>query len=490
MSFAPINQKNNVQKVASPGTSQQSFQKRTVPLDSPGSQRDVLMPSNQNNLNIGLQNRLEVIESHLNRVCNQHDALMPLLSLLETVPKINNNEQAMKQMQKKISDLETKLEKLEQNCNSKNNPHVFVQIDRNFKNTSQLITQMKSEMKDIQTQLQNNTKQNSSQLREESQNLVRSVEVRIDKNKKDIQNLLAEFKNSISLSIKRQEDFQHTFKGSGEPNEHFERNLQDKVDGYIDTIQKQYDRDINNLYREIGMLRSELEQFYDKGRKAYIFNKINEFPPNLDHEEKKIAIANIEQSVFFEDIERFDIENQERLVYELDCLEDKVIIIFLIKDQLALIYVFISFQIYFTKICVELSLQMKIIFKIQIAQLSYLTMNGKNQSEIKQEVTFLEDRFFSLKNQIHGTKKKYLVDVRKIEDRLEKLMIMKDQQLEKTGYQMNKMDNLVQESIQEIDHYPERIKQLNDSINTNVELLQARQKEIDEKLNLLKMIRN
>ncbi|KAL4460022.1 hypothetical protein ABPG74_003548 [Tetrahymena malaccensis] len=448
MSFAPINQKNNVQKVASPGTSQQSFQKRTVPLDSPGSQRDVLMPSNQNNLNIGLQNRLEVIESHLNRVCNQHDALMPLLSLLETVPKINNNEQAMKQMQKKISDLETKLEKLEQNCNSKNNPHVFVQIDRNFKNTSQLITQMKSEMKDIQTQLQNNTKQNSSQLREESQNLVRSVEVRIDKNKKDIQNLLAEFKNSISLSIKRQEDFQHTFKGNGEPAEHFERNLQDKVDGYIDTIQKQYDRDINNLYREIGMLRSELEQFYDKGRKAYIFNKINEFPPNLDHEEKKIAIANIEQSVFFEDIERFDIENQERLVYELDCLEDK------------------------------------------IAQLSYLTMNGKNQSEIKQEVTFLEDRFFSLKNQIHGTKKKYLVDVRKIEDRLEKLMIMKDQQLEKTGYQMNKMDNLVQESIQEIDHYPERIKQLNDSINTNVELLQARQKEIDEKLNLLKMIRN
>lgn len=44
------------------------------------------------NMNTGLQNRLEVIESHLNRVCNQHDALMPLLSLLETVPKINSNE--------------------------------------------------------------------------------------------------------------------------------------------------------------------------------------------------------------------------------------------------------------------------------------------------------------------------------------------------------------------------------------------------------------
>lgn len=53
-------------------------------------------------------------------------------------------------------------------------------------------------------------------------------------------------------------------------------------------------------------------------------------------------------------------------------------------------------------------------------------MNGKGAHEVKQEATFLEDRFFSLKNQVHGTKKKYLIDVRKIEDRLEKLIVMKD----------------------------------------------------------------
>lgn len=72
------------------------------------------------------------------------------------------------------------------------------------------------------------------------------------------------------------------------------------------------------------MLRSELELIYDKGRRTYIFDEINRFPRELDAEEKKIAIANLEQSVFFEDIERFDKENQERLVYELDCLEDKI----------------------------------------------------------------------------------------------------------------------------------------------------------------------
>jgi len=81
---------------------------------------------------------------------------------------------------------------------------------------------------------------------------------------------------------------------------------------------------MSNLYREIGMLRSELELIYDKGRRTYIFDEINRFPQDMEAEEKKIAIANLEQSVFFEDIERFDKENQERLVYELDCLEDKV----------------------------------------------------------------------------------------------------------------------------------------------------------------------
>lgn len=77
----------------------------------------------------------------------------------------------------------------------------------------------------------------------------------------------------------------------------------------MDTISKQYEHDMSNLYREIGMLRSELEIIYDKNRRAYIFEEINQFPPSLDAEEKKIAIANLEQSVFFEDIERFDKEN-------------------------------------------------------------------------------------------------------------------------------------------------------------------------------------
>lgn len=117
-------------------------------------------------------------------------------------------------------------------------------------------------------------------------------------------------------------------------------------------------------------------------------------------------------------------------------------------------------------------------------------MSGKTASaESKQETTFLEDRFFSLKNQVHGTKKKYLVDVRKIEDRLEKLTIMKEQAIEKANY-LQSLPQHLQQNLQDIEVYPQRIEQLNDSISSNVELLQARQKEIEEKLSLLKNIRS
>ncbi len=65
-------------------------------------------------------------------------------------------------------------------------------------------------------------------------------------------------------------------------------------------------------------------------------------------------------------------------------------------------------------------------FEKKIESISHVIMNGKYSEELKSEIIYLEDRLFSLKNQIHGTKKKYLIDVKKIEDRLEKMFIMKE----------------------------------------------------------------
>ena len=42
-----------------------------------------------------------------------------------------------------------------------------------------------------------------AKLKEECSVLHRNIDIKLDKNKRDIQNLLAEFKNSVSLNIKR-----------------------------------------------------------------------------------------------------------------------------------------------------------------------------------------------------------------------------------------------------------------------------------------------
>jgi hypothetical protein len=45
-----------------------------------------------------------------------------------------------------------------------------------------------------------------AKLKEEAIHIYRNVDVKLDKNKKDIQNLLADFKNSVTLDMKRQEN--------------------------------------------------------------------------------------------------------------------------------------------------------------------------------------------------------------------------------------------------------------------------------------------
>jgi len=101
-------------------------------------------------------------------------------------------------------------------------------------------------MKEIQFSLGNNSKVAEAKLREEAQNVYRNVDVKIDRNKKDIQNLLAEFKNSIALTIKRNEDQQNIIKpqpdGVKPDNlDSLERNTHDKSFFKVKKIMIYYD---------------------------------------------------------------------------------------------------------------------------------------------------------------------------------------------------------------------------------------------------------
>ncbi|KRX07190.1 hypothetical protein PPERSA_00347 [Pseudocohnilembus persalinus] len=389
-----------------------------------------------------LNYQLELIEGNLSRVCNQHDALMPLLQILEAMPQISKNEQEIKNIKNNQKALEQKLKNLESMVNQNSNQHVFGTIERNFKQQNSTIASIKASIKEIEQNQMHNQKVLDAKSKEEAQHVQRNVDAKIDKNKRDVQNILAEFKNSIQIELKKQEEYGGQYKNPSVINTN---------QGGENIGGDDYTNDIQNLYREIGMLRSELELLYDKDRRNLIFAQLDQEVPLSDTNEKELVVANLEQSVFFEELERFDRENQERLVYELNCLDDKL---------------------------------------VNIQQQVQREPNNEQQNEaVKGEITYIEDRFFNLKQQIKGTKKKYLVDVRKLEDRLDNLIRMKDHILDSQGMNQRQSQG---KSKSQVDHinkhmviiksYPDRVERLNKNIVENVANLQNRQKEIDEKL--------
>ena len=65
---------------------------------------------------------------------------------------------------------------------------------------------MKNDLKDIGGSIQSVNSQTESKLKEEANQIYRNVDFKLEKNKKEIQNILAEFKNTLALSLKRQEE--------------------------------------------------------------------------------------------------------------------------------------------------------------------------------------------------------------------------------------------------------------------------------------------
>jgi hypothetical protein len=56
---------------------------------------------------------------------------------------------------------------------------------------------------------------------------------------------------------------------------------------------------------------------------------------------------------------------------------------------------------------------------------SLLNIEKETILPLKQEVEFLDDRFSYIKYQIEGAKKKYLYDMKRIEEKMDKLNIMR-----------------------------------------------------------------
>ena len=101
-------------------------------------------------------------------------------------------------------------------------------------------------------------------MKDEEVNLNRDVDKMLEGNKNDIQNLIAEFKNRIELSLKKQEEVYKELKNrkGGFENDKSLNSLDKdkliedihnitsaKIDGYIESIKSGYEKDINELYK-------------------------------------------------------------------------------------------------------------------------------------------------------------------------------------------------------------------------------------------------
>jgi|JI6StandDraft_1071083.scaffolds.fasta_scaffold18684_7 hypothetical protein len=57
--------------------------------------------------------RLASVEHNLNAICSQHDALMPLLTLLDSMPHLSKSDLQIRSYMKKVAETEGKLDRLE-----------------------------------------------------------------------------------------------------------------------------------------------------------------------------------------------------------------------------------------------------------------------------------------------------------------------------------------------------------------------------------------
>ena len=285
---------------------------------------------------------------------------------------------------------------------------VFGSIERNFKNTNVTIGKMNSDVRDLKDNLNSVQKLSESKLKEEANHIYKNVDFKLEKNKRDIQNLLAEFKNNIAITMKKQEE-----------------NIQLKTDVSVedqeDSKHYNYDQQIQNIYRELGMLRCEMEIIYDRERRKSLHQNFQRIESKVPEHLKSKTINKLEQAVFLEELEKFDLDNQERLLFEFNQLEEKI-------EQLK---------------------------------------DEKGSEIVRSELNHMEDKLFNLKHQIHGTKKKYLIDATRIEGRMERLKgVISDPH--------------------ELQEFQDRIDSINASIVRNVETLKLRQNDIDERLVQLK----
>lgn len=165
-----------------------------------------------------INSRLEMIETNLRRVANQHEALMPLIGMKEQLSAVQKAELQLKGYQIRINENQRKLKNLtgelkNVHLNYENSFEKIVGqrkekstegqiLEKTLKGTNNLINALQSNLKDVESTVLNFQRVTDSKFKELEINVQKKVETRVDKNLEDIKKIMGEFENYIQNNFK------------------------------------------------------------------------------------------------------------------------------------------------------------------------------------------------------------------------------------------------------------------------------------------------
>lgn len=223
--------------------------------------------------------RLDYVETNLNKICSQHDALMPLLVLKDQTPAISKNENIIRNLQKKSNENEEKIKSISQKFKEfqrsfetdlrkiyakKQEKSLEVpNLDKTLKGFSNHINTLQTNLKEIEGKVLNLQRNTENKLKEENNNMNKEIDKMLEVNKNEIQNMLAEFKNKIELALKKELEVYKELKSRKPVSNNFNDYSQDKdkliedihnltsakIDNYIEAVKNNYEKEVNELYK-------------------------------------------------------------------------------------------------------------------------------------------------------------------------------------------------------------------------------------------------
>ncbi|KAL4506767.1 hypothetical protein ABPG72_001188 [Tetrahymena utriculariae] len=397
------------------------------------------------------ENKLNYLESNLNRLCVQQDALMPLLQFAEYLPVIQKYDTTLKNVTKKFDEFENRQVKVERIVEQRLKEKVDKSPLQKLETAklSKNVDTLNQQLKDLELNFNNVHRWYEAKLKEESQTIQRSLEVKLEKQKNDFKNQLYSIKSNTSplesMNVSTIQQSQVT----REELFSFKQELMSEIKSIcfekLDNLRSDLNAEMRNIYKEIGSLRCDVEYISNLERKNKITSRVHDelSEKQLSQIEQQVIINILEQECFIEDLESFDKENTVRITQEINSINQDCQVLSQELEQ--------------QEVCEKQKLEKK-----------------------QKEIEYLFEKNVNLKYQLAGTKKKYANEITKIEEKF----IILDQI--NSNIQREQMTEQQEQNLYIIKSLELKLGELMKSINENLENEMNKIQQTENQLGLLK----